>query len=125
MINPLMFGAAGSGSGVSASAAGDAARARSAAGSAKRDVSYLEDRLERLSLVCMAMWSLLQDKTKLSEEDLLERVKMIDLMDGVEDGKATRGAQKCHACNRVMSARHRKCLYCGAEKLAQSAFDAI
>jgi hypothetical protein len=125
MINPLLFGHASSmGAGASTSA-GDAARASSAAGSAKRDVTHLEDRLERLSLVCMAMWSLLQDKTKLTEDDLLERVKMIDLMDGVEDGKATRGVQKCQGCNRVMSARHRKCLYCGAEKLAKSAFDAI
>jgi len=125
MINPLLFGGAGSTSGVSSTAAGDAARAASSTGNAKRDVAHLEDRLERLSLVCMAMWSLLQDKTKLTEADLMERVKMIDLMDGVEDGKATRNVQKCHACNRTMSARHRKCLYCGAEKLAQSAFDAI
>ena len=73
----------------------------------------------------MAMWSLIQDKTQLTEDDLLERVSMIDLMDGVEDGKASRSIQKCHACNRVMSSRHRKCLYCGEKKLAQSAFDAI
>lgn len=124
MINPLIFGHGGSGvgSGISAS---EGARAAAAAGSAKRDVSHLEDRIERLSLVCMAMWSLIQDKTQLTEADLLERVKMIDLMDGVEDGKAAKGVQKCHACQRVMSPRHRKCLYCGAQKLAQSAFDAI
>ena len=124
MINPLIFGHGGSGvgSGISAS---EGARAAAAAGNAQRDVAHLEDRIERLSLVCMAMWSLIQDKTRLSESDLLERVKMIDLMDGVEDGKATRGVQKCHACQRVMSPRHRRCLYCGAEKLAQSAFDAI
>jgi hypothetical protein len=125
MINPLLFGHAASIGSGSASSAGDAARASSAAGSAKRDVTHLEDRLDRLSLVCMAMWSLIQDKTKLTEDDLLERVKLIDLMDGVEDGKASRTVQKCHACNRVMSARHRKCLYCGAKKLAKSAFDAI
>ncbi len=122
MINPLLFGYAAS---VGAGAASAAARARSTAGSAKRGVAHLEDRLDRLSLVCMAMWSLIQDKTQLTEDDLLERVRMIDLMDGVEDGKASRSIQKCRACNRVMSSRHRKCLYCGAKKLAQSAFDAI
>ena len=122
MINPLLFGHATS---VGAGAASAAARARSTAGSAKRGVAHLEDRLDRLSLVCMAMWSLIQDKTQLTEDDLLERVRMIDLMDGVEDGKASRSIQKCHACNRVMSSRHRKCLYCGEKKLAQSAFDAI
>ena len=40
----------------------------------------LEDRLERLALTCMAMWSLIQSETKLTEDDLLQRVKEIDLM---------------------------------------------
>lgn len=124
MINPLLFGHGGSGVGSGASAS-ESARAAAAAGSAKRDVAHLEDRIERLSLVCMAMWSLIQDRTKLTEEDLMERVRVIDLMDGAEDGKAARGVQKCHACNRTMSPKHRRCLYCGAQKLAQSAFDQI
>ncbi|QQE11863.1 hypothetical protein JD969_20695 [Planctomycetota bacterium] len=85
----------------------------------------LEDRIDRLSLVCMAMWSLLQDKTNLTEADLLERVRAIDLMDGVEDGKATKTISKCQSCGRTMSQRHQRCLYCGAEKLASSAFDKI
>lgn len=122
MINPLIFGHGGSGVGAGISASEGA---RAAAGNAVRDVAHLEDRIERLSLVCMAMWSLIQDKTRLTESDLLERVKMIDLMDGVEDGKASRGVQKCHACNRTMSPKHRRCLYCGAQKLVQSAFDGI
>ncbi len=124
MVNTTIFGYGGNGVGSSVSAS-ESARAAAAAGNAQREVTYLEDRLERLSLVCMAMWSLIQDKTNLSEEDLMERVKMIDLMDGVEDGKASKGVQKCHACNRTMSPKHQKCLYCGAEKLAQSAFDRI
>ena len=89
------------------------------------DLRYLEDRVDRLSLICMAMWSLLQDKTKLTEEDLIERVKMLDLMDGQEDGKATRTVSKCSRCDRPMNARHKKCIYCGHEKLISSAFDAL
>ena len=123
MINPILFG--GTDGISSAHAHGSAARAESAATGARRDVSHLEDRLERLSLVCMAMWSLLQDKTKLTEEDLLERVRLIDTVDGVADGKATRGIQKCPSCGRTMSPRHRKCLYCGHANLASSAFDAV
>ena len=73
----------------------------------------------------MAMWSLMRDKTDLTEQDLMDRVKMLDLMDGVEDGKATRTVSKCTQCNRPMHARHQKCLYCGCEKLIQSAFDAL
>ncbi|MGB0768101.1 MAG: hypothetical protein ACPGYV_10360, partial [Phycisphaeraceae bacterium] len=43
------------------------------------DLRYLEERVDRLSLICMAMWSLMQDKASLTEEDLIERVKLIDL----------------------------------------------
>lgn len=87
--------------------------------------NQLEERLERLSLVCMAMWSLLQDKAGLTERDLLDRVQALDLIDGVHDGKATRTISKCTACQRVMSPRHTSCMYCGRDKLVQSAFDAV
>jgi hypothetical protein len=107
------------------SAAASAARASTAAGSARREVDQLEERIDRLALVCMAMWSLMQDKTRVTEEELMERVKAIDLMDGVEDRKATRTVAKCSKCSRTMSPRHRRCLYCGADKLVQSAFDAV
>ena len=100
-------------------------RATSKANAQNRQQVQLEDRIERLSLVCMAMWSLIQDKTNLTEEDLLDRVKTIDLMDGVADGKATRTVSKCSACGSTMSQRHARCLYCGAEKLVESAFDAV
>lgn len=102
-----------------------AAQADTAARSAARQVAALEERVEKLSLVCMAMWSLLQDKTGVTEEQLLERVKTLDLMDGVADGKATRTISKCTRCKRVMAPRHRRCLYCGAERLVESAFDAL
>ncbi len=86
---------------------------------------FLEDRVDRLALVCMAMWSLIMDKTNLTEEDLLERVRTIDRIDGVVDGKATRGISKCAKCGRVLNERHQRCLYCGADKLIRSAFDAV
>ena len=93
---------------------------------AQRDVQYLEDRFERLSLVCMAMWSLLQDKTDLTEQDLLDRVQTIDLMDGIADAKAKKtGVVKCTKCDRPMSERHLRCIYCGADKPAGSAFDRV
>jgi len=102
------------------------ARASASSRKTQREVQFLEDRFERLSLVCMAMWSLLQDKTGATEADLLERVQTIDLMDGRIDGKATKvGVVKCVKCDRPMSDRHLKCIYCGAEKRASSAFDRV
>lgn len=90
-----------------------------------RSTREIEDKLEKLTLVCMAMWSLLQDKTGVTEEQLLERVKTLDLMDGVLDGKATTSVATCPKCKRTMSPRHRRCLYCGYSKLVKSAFDSL
>lgn len=84
----------------------------------------LEDRLDRLILVNMALWSLIREKTGLTEEDLLARVQQIDLADGQRDGKATRPPVRCPECDRVMSPRHKRCLYCGTDKLDYTAFDA-
>lgn len=128
MIDSAMFGYSHDGSPGSDISADLRAEAR-AAGSSKRtqrEVKYLEDRFERLSLVCMAMWSLMQDKTDVTERDLLDRVQAIDLMDGRVDGKAKRmGVVKCGKCTRPMSDRHLRCIYCGADKPASSAFDRV
>lgn len=47
------------------------------------------------------------------------------MMDGVENGRFTPHAQKCHVCGRVMSRHHHRCLYCGGRTLAETAFDAV
>jgi hypothetical protein len=97
-----------------------AAKAREARGYAQD----LERRLDKLTLISMALWSMLSETTKFSEEDLMERVRQIDLMDGVEDGKLEhQKIVKCAQCGRTMSARHQRCLYCGAEKAKLTAFD--
>ena len=82
-------------------------------------------RLETLTLLCMAMWSLIQEETKLTEQDLVERVKQCDLLDDVADGKITRKLAKCSACGRPMSPRHKRCIYCGADRLILSPFDTL
>jgi len=102
--------------------AGKAARA--AARDATRSSDAVAERLDQLTLVCMALWSLLREKTNLTEEDLMERVKQIDLADGSEDGKLRVQVAKCADCGRVLSQRHRRCMYCGADKLNPTAFDA-
>lgn len=120
-----MFNVGGSGSGDSGYSAGAAARANSAANRAADAAKHLEDKVEKLTLVCMAMWSLVQEKTQLTEQDLLERVKLLDQMDGVDDGKATKSVGKCDKCGRTMNARHKHCLYCGYTRPITSAFDLL
>ena len=86
-------------------------------------VRLLEDRLDRTSLLNMAMWSLIRETTGLTDEHLAARVQEIDLQDGVADGRVTRSPATCPQCGRNFSARHRKCLYCGHENNQQSPFD--
>jgi hypothetical protein len=115
-----MYGGGGGGGCVSGSLSVDARNEARRADTRSRDV---EQRLEKLTLICMAMWSLIQQETKLTEEDLLERARQIDLLDGTVDGRVTPQIARCAACSRVMNPRHSKCLYCGQEKLVLSAFD--
>ena len=116
----------GSMAGMSMAAIRAATRASSAA--AARDVQSevrgLEDRLDRLTLVCMALWELLKERGELTEEDLATKVREIDLRDGVADGKITKQIKHCPRCDRVMSPRHQKCMYCGAVDLQTTPFDA-
>lgn len=90
-----------------------------------RAAQQLEERVDKLIIICTAMWSLIQDKTSLTEKDLIDRVEAIDAADNVVDGKVTRGVLRCHACNRAMSPRHNRCIFCGADRPVSSAFDRV
>ena len=123
MVNPFFFGLAASGITCNNS---DQALEGVIEGRAERgfnEVRRLEDRLDRLVLVNMAMWSLLQEKTGLTEQDLMDRVQQVDLADGQLDGKARKPPARCPDCERMMSPRHKRCLYCGADRLDYTAFD--
>ena len=106
-------------------ATGEAARASSGARRAEQAASEAEERLEKLTLITMAMWELLRDNSKLTEADLLGKVQEIDLRDGVPDGKVTATVSKCPKCQRTMNPRHQICLYCGHEELISSVFESI
>lgn len=99
---------------------------------AERGVEELEHRVESLLLANMAMWSILKERLGVTDEQLAQRVKEIDLMDGKQDGRAGNGASgsnaaagnviRCTACQRAMSARHKVCMYCGGQPDRASVF---
>ena len=105
--------------------AGMASHASSKANQAQQATADLEERLDKLTLICMSMWELLRDNTRFTEADLLAKVQELDLRDGVPDGKITRTVSKCPECSRTMSPRHKRCLYCGHEQLTNSVFDGL
>ena len=85
----------------------------------------LEKRLDKLSLICQAMWSLLQEKTNLTEADLLKRVTEMDAVDGNIDGKMTKPPVQCSQCGSMVCRKFNRCLFCGAEYTDGSSFDMV
>jgi hypothetical protein len=84
-----------------------------------------ETRLDAMALALMAMWSILEERLDVTEADLVERMQEIDLRDGKLDGKVAPTASTCQACNRVMSARTKRCIYCGGESLDVRPFSGL
>jgi hypothetical protein len=102
-----------------------AAAASTDAASAKRDVAELERDLGHLKLVCAAVWELVKERSKLTEDDLVAKVAELDAKDGVADGQLTRGVRKCVQCQRTVPAKQNKCMYCGTVQPAGSVFEGI
>jgi hypothetical protein len=74
-----------------AEAAAEARQGKTAARNVKEELTYLEDRVDQLILLNAALWSLLEERLGLTEQELADRVQEIDLTDGTADGKITRG----------------------------------
>ena len=66
--------------------------------------------IETLTRLCQAMWSLLQEKTGLTEEDLKRRFEQMNGMGGQPAVPPVR----CGTCGAMSDPRPGKCLFCGA-----------
>jgi len=111
--------------GDSSGARQQAAAASSDAASAKRDVADLERDLGHLKLVCAAVWELVKEKSRLTEDDLVAKVAELDAKDGVADGMLTRGVRKCVQCQRTVPTKQNKCMYCGTVQPVGSVFEGM
>ena len=101
----------------------EATDASTRATSAQHHVKLLEERVNRLALTCQAMWELLRDHSKLTEEHITKKVMEIDLRDGNADGKMGSMRRKCPECSRALSRQHARCLYCGCQMQKEHQFD--
>lgn len=75
----------------------------------------MERKVQRLELITQAMWEFAREQFQLTDQQLEDRIKEIDLRDGQEDESITAIPLKCPTCGRVSSSKHWKCLYCGLE----------
>lgn len=95
--------------------AGEQARdAHHKVASTQGDLTELTNRVERLSLLCQAMWELLSQHTKISNNDLIRKVVEVDTRDGLKDGKIAPRVIQCPKCKNNVNTRHPRCVVCGS-----------
>jgi hypothetical protein len=83
------------------------------------------DRVDRLVLIVIALFTLMKEKYGVTDEELLQKIQEVDLLDGRPDGKVHGITAKCPQCGRFMSARHGRCLYCGFNPATVNPFAAV
>src|SRR5438309_7879488 len=91
-----------------------ASEAREKAQDAATQVRFMKQDIERLLMITEALWMLLQRAHGYTEDELKNLINEIDLRDGSLDGRVTKKETlKCPSCQRVVTARQLKCIYCG------------
>lgn len=91
----------------------ESSSAKHAALRLKQQVRILEANLSKSLLINEALWELMQDRLKLTEKDLHDKLYEIDMRDGQLDGKNQRRVAECPRCQRKVGPRHPACIYCG------------
>lgn len=86
-----------------------------ASSSAESRMNQLETNQERLFLLCTTLAELLRDKGLATEGEILDKLKEVDMRDGLADGKFG-GIQLvvCAQCGNKTKLRHKHCIYCGS-----------
>lgn len=99
------------------SAARAATYARGAAASSaamgQTQIGDLNDRIDRMLLVMDAMWDLLKEQGY-TDEQLAERIRALDEVDGTSDGRRTPTPMPCPACGSMIAPGRETCVFCGA-----------
>jgi ribosomal protein L32 len=79
-------------------------------------VHELEKRVDKLSMICEALWTVVKKSHKLEDADLQKLVESIDGADGMVNGRKTKSPPtSCPKCGKTVQRGHGKCMYCGCE----------
>jgi hypothetical protein len=89
------------------------------------DYYRLEQRVDKLTLICRSLWELLARESDLRGSDLEAKVSEIDLRDGELDHKLRQPVLDCPNCGRKLNAHNRHCIYCGFQDFPHDAFDSV
>ena len=88
-------------------------------------LGQMEERMDRLALICRAMFELLEERTGLTDQDLVKKIAEVDLRDGKADGRITATAKPCPSCGSMMSPRFNRCLFCGHKDSSGDPFNPV
>lgn len=88
------------------------------------DLHDLDERIDRLLLVVDALWSMLKERGY-TDEDLAERIRSIDALDGQSDGARKPLPRRCTKCDSMVEPGRKTCAFCGADMPAAHALDGV
>ena len=80
---------------------------------ARRATLRVEDRVDRLALICCAMFELMEQTSGVSEAQLRAKIVEIDMRDGRADNRVTPEPKRCPKCDAMIAPRFGRCLFCG------------
>lgn len=94
----------------------------------KRQTNYeldgIDQRIDRLTLLCEAMWELVCETTGLTDAHLEYKLAQLDESDGRRDLKRIKTSTAC-ACGAMVPAKSMVCQFCGAGAPTRSPFDVV
>ena len=90
-----------------------------------REFGTVDERLDRLALLCEAMWELLTEHTELTDDDLAAMVLDLDESDGRQNFRRQRVAQPCPSCDAMIPPARVRCQFCGEPAALRSLFDIV
>ena len=90
----------------------------------QRDLGDVDERIDRLTLLCEAMWQLVEEHSDLELADLEQRIDQLDQTDGRRDLRRQRTAVPCE-CGAMVPVTALSCYFCAAPAMRNSPFDMV
>ena len=78
-----------------------------------RTAARLNDKVDRLALLCQAMFELMQQTSGVTEAQFKAKIAEIDSRDGQADGRIMPKPKPCPKCGAMISPQFGRCLFCG------------